>query len=107
MNDQHTVSPPESPSVVEKGRRFYALVLNRFQPRGTGEAVAKALDLSEATISRAKADLECGCGVIAALDLKIVPAAKVCIDRGEISFLRNLYDRVKAQAPWLLDEGDE
>lgn len=107
MNDQPTVLTQEKPSIVERGRRFYAMVLKRFEPVGTGGAVAKALELSEATISRAKEDLERGTGVLAALGLKVVDERKVCVDPGEIKFLRALYDRVKGQAPWLLDEGDE
>ena len=98
---------PKPLTVVEKGRRYYALILNRMGVPGTGGAVAAKLELSEATVSRAKEELERGCAVIAALDLKIVPAAKTCVDAGEINFLRGLYDRVKAQTPWLLDAGDE
>jgi hypothetical protein len=102
------VSPPfTEQSVVTKGRRYYAAVLNRMGVSGTGAAVAAKLDLSEATISRAKEELERGCGVIAAIGLKIVPEEKVCVDPGEIKFLRGLYDRVKGQAPWILDAGDE
>lgn len=98
---------PKAATVIEKGRRYYALVLNRMGVSGTGQVVAAKLELSESTITRAKEDLERGCAVIAALDLKLVPAAKVCVDPGEIAFLRGLYDRVKAQTPWLLDAGDE
>ncbi len=107
MNDQGHVLAPERPSVAERGRRFYAMVLNRFGVSGTGAAVAHALDLSEATISRAKEELERGCGVLSALGLKVVDEKKTCVDPGEIKFLRGLYDRVKLQAPWLLDDGDE
>lgn len=99
--------PISAPSTVEKARRFYTLILNRMGVSGTGAAVAAKLELSEATISRAKEDLERGCAVIAALDLKIVPASKTCVDPGEIRFLRDLYDRVKAQAAWMLDAGDQ
>lgn len=99
--------PVPAPSTVEKARRFYTLILNRMGVPGTGAAVAVKLELSEATISRAKEELERGCAVIAALDLKIVPASKTCVDPGEIRFLRDLYDRVKAQAAWMLDAGDQ
>lgn len=94
-------------TVVAKGRRYYTSVLNRMSVSGTGAAVAVKLDLSEATISRAKEELERGCGVLAAIGLKVVPEEKVCVDPGEIKFLRSLYDRVKSQQPWLLDAGDE
>ena len=87
--------------------KYYTAILNRMAVPGTGGAVAVKLELSEATISRAKEELERGCGVIAAIGLKIVPEEKVCVDPGEIKFLRGLYDRVKGQAPWILDAGDE
>lgn len=101
------VTPFQSLSVAAKGRRFYTMVLTRMGVSGTGAAVAAKLELSEATISRAKEELERGCAVLAAIGLKVVDERKTCVDPGEINFLRGLYDRVKSQTPWLLDAGDE
>lgn len=97
----------QSLSPAEKGRRYYSMLLNRMGIPGTGAAVAAKLELSEATISRAKEDLERGCAVIAAIGLKVVDERKTCVDPGEIGFLRKLYDRAKTNAPWLLDEDGE
>lgn len=90
----------------EKARRYYSMILARMRPLGTGAAVAQAIGTSEATVSRAKEDLERGCAVLDALGLKIVDAKKVCVDPGEISFLRALYDRVREYAPGLLDDSE-
>lgn len=107
MTDQAPVPAPETPSILERARRYHSMVLNRMQPPGTGADVAKKLELSEATISRAKDDAERVCGLLAAVGLKVVAETKTCVDAGEIKFLRGLYDRVKLQTPWLLDAGDE
>lgn len=94
-------------SVIERGRRFYSLILTRFAPKGTGEAVAIKTDLSESTVSRAKADAENVCAVIAALGLKLVSEDSKCMSPGRYAYLNELEAKVIKHAAWLRDEDVE
>lgn len=95
--------------MVERGRRYYAAVLNRFAPKGTGEAVSEKLGagFSESTVSRVKADLEAGCAVIAALGLKLVSEDSKCMSANRYAYLNELEAKVIRHAPWLRDEDVE
>lgn len=98
---------PEPATPAECGRRNYSMVLKALAPDGTQQRIAKVLDVSESTVTRAKEELERGCLVLAHAGLKVVKAEKVCVNPGELAFLRGIYDRVKSRAAWILDEDEE
>lgn len=86
-------------------RKFHSTILQRLA--GVQAEVAEALEVDESTISRMKEGFERVSLMLVRLGLKIVPAEKVCVDKGEITYLRTVYDKVRRQTPWVLDEDSE
>lgn len=90
----------------ERARKASSIVLQRLSPTGTQSALATALGVSEATISRNKEHIEAVLTMVAHLGLKVVDESRICLNPGEIKFLRETYARVQEQAPWLLNESE-
>lgn len=96
------VMPESSPDPLARARKFQSQILQRLA--GMQAQVAAALGLSESTISRDKEGFERLCAILAHLGFKVVDQTKVCVPPGEIAFLRQLYAKVSADAPWMLDD---
>lgn len=63
---------PLSPEQLERARNYQSLMLHQFAAIGQ-RAVANALDVSEATVSRMKGEqLESICRLLVALELQVV-----------------------------------
>lgn len=66
----------------ERARKMQSAILKRLQESGSQVALATAMGVSEATISRIKSEqLEQFCVVLAHLGFKTVDVGKVCVDR--------------------------
>ena len=73
----------------EKARKAAQKILQKMQVPGCQTALAKALGVSEATVSRAKNQcLENGIALIYSAKHKIVHEDAVCIDRHALDFMR-------------------
>lgn len=76
--------------VAERSRKAHSLALQRLASVGQAE-VARQLDTSESTISRAvNNELERLCTILAVLDLKVVPAAMQCFPPRKVEILLEL-----------------
>lgn len=71
-----------SASPNERARKSHAAVLQALAPQGTQAAIAVAMGVSEAQISRMKNEqLEHICLLLAYAGMKVVSSDKVCVNR--------------------------
>ncbi len=71
----------------ERTRKMTSLILRRLREPGTQTVLANALGVAESTISRLKSEqLEHFCGLLAHLDLKIVPESDLSVDPRAFEF---------------------
>ena len=89
-----------------RARKSQSTILQRLAQNGTQGRIAAQLQVDESTVSRWKGDLERTCLILAHLGLKVVDSGKVCVPPSEIAFLRAAYNRIAAEAPWMLNEGE-
>jgi hypothetical protein len=106
LSDVVVIMAPASVAPDERARKMTSAILQRLSPPGTQAAMATALGVSEATISRRKEDIEQNCQLLAHLGLKVVDEGRTCVPPAELDFLRSVYRRVSDQAPWLLSEDE-
>lgn len=84
------------------------LALQALQEPGKGTALASAMGVSDATISRIKTDrLEEVLVFLAHLGLKVVPAEFKCVGPAAYAFLTQTFERVQSKAPQLIWDADE
>jgi len=79
-----------SSAIAERSRKAHSLALQRLASVGQAE-VARALETSESTISRAvNAELERMCSILAAVGLKVVPQEMQCFPPRKVAILMEL-----------------
>lgn len=99
--------PATTLTPTERARRALSLVLQAMQEPGMAAEVAKAMDVSESTISRLKNDkLEEALLFLAHLGFKCVPQHFKCIDPDTYGFLIKSHQRFVSKAPSLLWEDE-
>jgi hypothetical protein len=77
-------------ALTERSRKAHSLALQRLASVGQAE-VARALDTSESTISRAvNGELERMCAILTAVGLKVVPAEMQCFPPRKVAILMEL-----------------
>ena len=77
-------------AITERSRKAHSLALQRLASVGQAE-VARILDTSESTISRAvNNELERACAILAAAGLKVVPADMQCFPPRKVAILMEL-----------------
>jgi hypothetical protein len=92
---------------AERARKTVQLVFQRMQDPGTGVAVAAAMGVSEATISRIKNErVEEVALLLACLGLKVVPTEFKCVEPTAYAFLTATHEKVMRSAPHLIWEVD-
>lgn len=78
------MSSPLNQEQTVRARKNYAFLMQKLASVGNGP-VALAVGVDEATISRMKPEkFEQFCQILAVLDLKIVPSAMRCFNKGDI-----------------------
>jgi len=93
---------------TETARKGVRLALQMLQEPGKAGALAVAMGVSDATISRIKNErLEEVAALCAHLGVKWVPADHKCVSRETFDFLTRTHQRVMQQAPQLVWESDE
>lgn len=79
-----------SSAIAERSRKAHSLALQRLASVGQAE-VARALETSESTISRAvNSELERICSILAVVGLKIVPTDMQCFPPRKVEILMEL-----------------
>lgn len=97
-----------SGQLLDRARKGVSLVLHALQEPGKAGALAVAMGVSDATISRIKNErLEEAATLCAHLGIKWVPAAHTCVARETYDFLTVTHARVMRQAPQLIWDNDE
>lgn len=84
---------------LERARKAHAKVLQTLQEPGTQVALAKAMGISESTISRIKNEkLEDVLAFLYHAGWKVVASDRVCVDPGALDFMRRTTSRVMSQS---------
>lgn len=88
-----------SHSPLERARKAYGRILQAVQEPGSQLAIAKAMGVSESTVSRIKNEkLEDALAFLYHAGFKAVPSDRVCVDEGALDFMRRTTCRVMAQS---------
>ena len=100
--------PALSASPAETARKGVQLALAALQDPGKATALAVAMGVSEATISRIKNERLSECASLCAhLGIKWVPTDHKCVSRETFDFLTRTHQRVMQRAPQLVWDLDE
>ena len=99
---------PVSMPPPERARKAVALVFQALQEPGKAGALAVAMGVSDATISRIKNERLQECAELCAhLGIKWVPASARCVSPETFDFLTRTHQRVMNVAPQLVWESEE
>lgn len=100
--------PSSSLNPIERARKGASLALQALQNPGKAGALAVAMGVSDATISRIKNErLDEVLLMLAHLGLKVVPADNRCVDASTYAFLTATHQRVMQRAPELIWDADD
>lgn len=91
--------PELSMAPAERARKTVAMVLRRVQRDASQVAIAAAMGTSESTVSRLLSEhLEKFALVLSHAGLKVVPADRVCVDRGMYEAMTRIASRAMQDA---------
>lgn len=93
-------------SALEKARKAHTRVLQSLSEVGTARNVSQVLGVSEATISRTKAQLEDAITLLYHLGFKVVPHDCRLVDAEYLAALRTMAKAHMQQAPSALEWDD-
>lgn len=96
-----------SPTPQERSRKAFTRFLQAMEKPGTGGELAKALDTSDASVSRIKNEhMQGALSLLYALGFKVVDASAYVVDAETYAFLTRSHARVMARNPELIWEPD-
>lgn len=82
---------------AERARKMHSAILRCMQESGSQVALAAAMGVSEATISRFKSEqLEQFCFLLAHLGLKTVDIQKICVDKNMYELVSKVMSKAMA-----------
>lgn len=99
--------PSASLAPTERARKAVSLVLQAMEDPGKAGALAVAMGVSDATVSRIKNERLKEVALLCAhLGIKWVPADHTCVDAATYNFLTTTHARVMQKAPELVWDSD-